>query len=59
MSMYEETLLTLHCPECAKIVEVVTEGQNLVCLDCGHKFADSIAAKYLNPSPEAAATSAH
>jgi len=58
MSMYEETLLTLHCLACAKIVEVVTEGQNLVCLDCGHKFADSIAAKYMNPAPEASSATA-
>jgi hypothetical protein len=54
--MNEETLLTLHCPQCAKIVEVVTEGANLVCLDCGHKFDDRIAAKYLNPAPQPAGT---
>ena len=45
--MNEESLLTLHCPHCAKIVEVVTEGANLVCLDCGWKFDDRIAAKFL------------
>jgi hypothetical protein len=48
--MHEEPLLTLHCPKCVKIVEVVTEGPNLVCLDCGHKFDDAIAAKYLIPA---------
>jgi len=58
--MNEESLLTLHCPHCAKIVEVVTEGANLVCLDCGWKFDDRIAAKFLGHSdaPENAAPSA-
>lgn len=47
--MNDEPLLTLHCPKCVQIVEVVTENANLVCLDCGHKFDDAIAAKYLIP----------
>ena len=57
--MNEESLLTLHCPHCAKIVEVVTEGVNLVCLDCGWKFDDRIAAKFLaqTDKPGTAATS--
>jgi len=53
--MNEETLLTLHCPHCAKIVEVVTEGTNLVCLDCGHKFDERIAAKFLGQTPQSEA----
>jgi hypothetical protein len=53
--MNDESLLTLHCPQCKKITEVVTEGRNLVCLDCGWKFDDKIAARFLNlgsPSPQ-------
>jgi uncharacterized Zn finger protein len=52
--MNEEVLLTLHCPKCAELVEVVAEGGNLVCMDCGWKFDDKIAAKFLSPQPEAA-----
>jgi hypothetical protein len=54
--MNEESLLTLHCPHCAKIVEVVTEGANLVCLDCGWKFDDRIAARVLGQAPQPEAT---
>jgi len=56
--MNEESLLTLHCPHCAKIVEVVTEGASLVCLDCGWKFDDRIAAKFLGQAPQSQATGA-
>jgi len=53
--MNDDALLTLHCPQCKKITEVVTEGRNLVCLDCGWKFDDKVAARFLNAgtqSPE-------
>jgi hypothetical protein len=45
--MNEEILLTLHCPQCKEITEVVTEGENLVCLDCGWKFDEKVAARVL------------
>lgn len=48
--MNEEILLTLHCPQCKKITDVVTEGNNLVCLDCGWKFDEKTAARFMNPS---------
>ena len=47
--MKDEVLLTLHCPQCKDIVEVVTEGENLVCLECGWKFDEKMAARFLNP----------
>ncbi|HZN33390.1 MAG TPA: hypothetical protein VFB80_06200 [Pirellulaceae bacterium] len=50
--MNDDVLLTLHCPKCAELVEVVAEGNNLVCLECGWKFDDRIAAKFLNPQPQ-------
>jgi hypothetical protein len=46
--MNDEVLLTLHCPQCKKITDVVTENNNLVCLDCGYKFDESVAAKFLS-----------
>lgn len=50
--MNEEVLLTLHCPKCVELVEVVAEGRNLVCLECGWKFDEKIAAKFLPvPTP--------
>jgi hypothetical protein len=51
--MNEEVLLTLHCPKCVELVEVVAEGRNLVCLECGWKFDDKIAAKFLPTPPPA------
>jgi hypothetical protein len=51
--MNEEVLLTLHCPKCVELVEVVAEGRNLVCLECGWKFDEKIAAKFL-PAPQPA-----
>ena len=45
--MSDEVLLTLHCPQCKEITEVVTEGDNLVCLDCGWKFDERLAARLL------------
>jgi hypothetical protein len=45
--MNNEALLTLHCPQCREITEVVTEGDNLVCLDCGWKFDEKTAARFL------------
>lgn len=45
--MNEDVLLTLHCPQCKTMTDVVTEGDNLVCLDCGHKFDEQTAAKVL------------
>lgn len=47
--MNDEVLLTLHCPQCKQITEVVTEGDNLVCLDCGWRFDEKIAARFLRP----------
>jgi hypothetical protein len=49
--MNDEVMLTLHCPHCKKITDVVTEGNNLVCLDCGWKFDETVAAKFLNRAP--------
>ena len=51
--MNEEILLTLHCPQCKEITEVVTEGNNLVCLDCGWRFDDKTAARFLDQSAQA------
>ena len=45
--MNDDGLLTLHCPQCKEITEVVTEGDNLVCLDCGWKFDEKLAARLL------------
>ena len=50
--MNEEILLTLHCPQCKEITEVVTEGNNLVCLDCGWKFDEKTAARFLAPQAQ-------
>lgn len=56
--MNEEILLTLHCPQCKTMTEVVTEGDNLVCLDCGHKFDEQMAAKVLGQSMASVAPAA-
>jgi hypothetical protein len=45
--MNDEVVLTLHCPQCKEITEVVTEGDDLVCLDCGWKFDEKVAARVL------------
>jgi DNA-directed RNA polymerase subunit RPC12/RpoP len=45
--MNDEIMLTLHCPQCKQITDVVTEGESLVCLDCGHKFDEKVAARVL------------
>ena len=45
--MNDEALLTLHCPQCKQITEVVTEGDNLVCLDCGWKFDEKTVARFM------------
>jgi hypothetical protein len=45
--MNDDVLLTLHCPQCKEITEVVSEGDNLVCLDCGWKFDEKIAARLM------------
>ena len=50
--MNDEVLLTLHCPQCKQITDVVTEGDNLVCLDCGWRFDDQTARRFLNPATE-------
>jgi hypothetical protein len=47
--MNDDALLTLHCPHCRKLVDVVTEASNLVCLECGWKFDDRVAARFLPP----------
>ena len=46
--MHDDILLQLHCPQCATIVDVVTEGENLVCLECGWKFDERVTAKFLD-----------
>jgi hypothetical protein len=48
--MNEENVLTLHCPQCKQLTEVVTEGDNLVCLECGWKFDETTAARFLGRS---------
>jgi hypothetical protein len=50
--MNDDLLLTLHCPQCRQITEVVTEGNSLVCLDCGWRFDDKVAAKFLARAAE-------
>ena len=50
--MNDDTLLTLYCPACAKLVEVVAENGNLVCLECGRAFDDKLAAKLLGDCPQ-------
>ena len=45
--MNNDGLLTLHCPQCKQISDVVAEGNNLVCLECGYKFDEKVAAKFL------------
>jgi hypothetical protein len=49
--MNDEVLLTLHCPKCKQLVDVVAEGDNLICLDCGWRFDDKTTAKLLSPTP--------
>ena len=50
--MNDEAMLTLHCPQCREITEVVTEGDNLVCLDCGWKFDEKTTARFLTLDDE-------
>ena len=67
--MNDEVLLTLHCPECRQLVEVVNVGDDLVCLECGWKFDEKVVAKFLGrgaevqtpavPRPVACAERAH
>jgi hypothetical protein len=45
--MNDEVLLTLHCPACRQLVEVVNVGDDLVCLECGWKFDENVVAKFL------------
>jgi phage FluMu protein Com len=49
--MSQEILLTLHCPQCKKISDVVTEAENLICLDCGYRFDEKTSARYLGRQP--------
>jgi len=55
--MNDESLLTLHCPGCRKLVEVVCEGGNLVCLECGRKFDEQVVAKILGTGAALPSTS--
>jgi hypothetical protein len=48
--MNDEVVLTLHCPQCKQLVEVVTEGNNLVCLECGWRFDEKTSARFLSPA---------
>ncbi|MBW8883890.1 MAG: hypothetical protein JF612_03745 [Planctomycetia bacterium] len=45
--MNDQNLLTLHCPQCRQLAEVVAEGDNLVCLECGWKFDEQTTARFL------------
>ena len=49
--MPDDFSLTLHCPQCKQLAEVVVEGDNLVCLECGWKFDEKTAARFLNHGP--------
>jgi hypothetical protein len=49
--MNDEVLLTLHCPQCKQLAEVVVEGNHLVCLDCGWQFDEKTAVRFLSPAP--------
>ena len=46
--MNDEILLTLHCPQCQELSEVVTAGNSLVCLECGWRFDEKTAARFLD-----------
>src|SRR4051812_32455458 len=50
-TMSQEIMLTLHCPQCKKISDVVTEGENLICLDCGWRFDEKTAVRFLAREP--------
>ena len=55
--MNEPAVLTLHCPQCRELTEVVAEDNSLVCLVCGWRFDDRVAARFLaaaKPDPAAA-----
>lgn len=45
--MNNAVMLTLHCPECRELAEVVTEAETFVCLACGFVFDEKVAAKFL------------
>lgn len=47
--MNEPDVLTLHCPQCHELSEVVVENKGLVCLVCGWRFDDRVAARFLTP----------
>ena len=49
--MQDDNLLTLHCPQCKQLAEVVVESNNLICLECGWRFDDKTAARYLSNGP--------
>ncbi len=51
--MQDDILLTLHCPQCKQLAEIVVENDNLICLECGWRFDDKTAARYLNNGPAA------
>jgi len=50
----DDVLLTLHCPQCKQITDVVTEAGNLVCLDCGWRFDNKTTSRFLDNSNEIA-----
>ena len=53
--MNDEVLLTLHCPKCKQLVDVVAEGDNLICLDCGWRFDEKTIARVRDAAqPQAA-----
>jgi predicted Zn-ribbon and HTH transcriptional regulator len=52
--MHDDVMLTLHCPQCRQITDVVTEGGNLVCLDCGWRFDDKTTSRVFDCTSEIA-----
>jgi len=48
----DEVLLPLYCPECRDLVEAVADAESLICMDCGWKFDEKVAAKFLSRAAE-------
>lgn len=51
--MNDEALLTLHCPQCQQLAEAIVETTNLICLECGWRYDDKTAARYLGSDDSA------
>jgi len=50
--MQDDILLTLHCPQCKQLAEVVVENGNLICLECGWRFDDKTAGSVFEQWPQ-------